>query len=219
VIISDSNKFIFIHNPKCAGTTIRKSLNDFDTRGNYFWMHDEIHNLKVDKAHLTLPVLKAKHPNVISDMQDYFVFGLVRNPLERVVSAFNETHQQLLKDASENKSVIPKYSEILNNFCCSLTHHNTKGWSFRYRHCVQQKQMYFLGNKCMADLILKTEELTNDINKLNLLLPCISDASSTWNKKIRNKKVMTFKPIDLLTNKSISVIKKTYQEDFDIFGY
>ena len=37
MIISDINKFIFLHIPKCGGTTIRESLMKFETRNNFYW--------------------------------------------------------------------------------------------------------------------------------------------------------------------------------------
>ena len=38
MIISDTQKFIFLHIPKCGRATIRNSLIHFNTRTNYFWM-------------------------------------------------------------------------------------------------------------------------------------------------------------------------------------
>ena len=67
MLISDSHKFAFIHIPKCAGTTVRKSLLKFDTRNNFYWMHNTLEGfglqgekttIDFDKSHLTLNVLK-----------------------------------------------------------------------------------------------------------------------------------------------------------------
>lgn len=219
MIISDTKEFIFIHNPKCAGTTVRLSLHDYDTRGNNFWMHSDVYGKKIDKAHMTLNILNCGYPEVIKDMSKYFVFGFVRNPLTRVISAFNETHQKLLNDASDDLKKRDEYIRSLNEFCSSLNRNNTKGWSFPYRHCVQQKHMFYFNKKNKADLIMKTEDLNVEIDKLNVLLPCLSEVSNTWIKNIKNKKNISFDARECLTKKTIGIIQDTYSEDYEIFGY
>ena len=35
MIIDDQNKFVFVHIPKCAGSSIRSKLDVFDTTGGF----------------------------------------------------------------------------------------------------------------------------------------------------------------------------------------
>jgi hypothetical protein len=101
MIISERRGFIFLHNPKCAGTTVRTALSRFDTTGNFFWGFDQWRGHKIDKAHLPLFVTRSKYPDYFSLFGQTFVFMFVRNPYQRAISAFNETHQHFFAAAPE----------------------------------------------------------------------------------------------------------------------
>ena len=89
MIISDTQRFIFLHIPKCGGTTIRNSLIDFDTRNNYFWMYDYLpgaeadsEKQRIDKAHMSLPIFKQLYPRDFELLNEYTVFAFSRNPIK-----------------------------------------------------------------------------------------------------------------------------------------
>ena len=66
--ISDAHRCIFVHVPKAAGTSIKKAL-DMPGGGHPTWMHFE--------------------KNFPERWQNYRTFSVVRNPWERLVSAFS----------------------------------------------------------------------------------------------------------------------------------
>src|SRR5688500_1347984 len=101
MIISERRGFIFLHNPKCAGTTVRTALSRFDTTGNFFWGLDQWRGHKLDKAHLPVFVTKSKYPEYFSLFAQFFVFMFVRHPYQRVISAFNEPHQHFFATARD----------------------------------------------------------------------------------------------------------------------
>jgi hypothetical protein len=74
VIISNEKKYIFIHIPKNAGTSIEIALT-----GNEQW--------RAEEKHLTARECIKLHGEQI--WQDYFTFCIVRNPWDRLVSQFN----------------------------------------------------------------------------------------------------------------------------------
>ena len=71
MIICDQHKFIFIHVPRTGGTSVRQ-----------MWKHWD----KGDRTHTTYPMLLKKFPN--RAFNQYFKFGFMRNPWERVYSLF-----------------------------------------------------------------------------------------------------------------------------------
>lgn len=75
MIISDSRKFVFVHIPKNAGTSIRFALRPF---GEDQWRGSRV------AWHETLPAMMARHP----ELKSHFKFAFVRNPWERLVSLF-----------------------------------------------------------------------------------------------------------------------------------
>ena len=92
MIISDTQKFIFLHIPKCGGTTVRNSLKKFDTRNDYYWMHvymngatEKSPKLQIDKAHMSLPIFKRLYPKDFELLNEYTVFAFSRNPIKRII--------------------------------------------------------------------------------------------------------------------------------------
>ena len=67
----------------------------FDTRNNYFWMFvymngatEESPKLKIDKAHMSLPIFKRLYKQDYELLNEYTVFAFSRNPIKRIISSF-----------------------------------------------------------------------------------------------------------------------------------
>ena len=88
MIISDKRKFVFIHNPKTAGTSLRRALVKYHDREVSYWHHleDIFLDRVIDKAHITMRDFV--HMPDYSSIDEYFSFGFVRNPYDRFYSAF-----------------------------------------------------------------------------------------------------------------------------------
>lgn len=73
-MILKDKKIIFIHIPRCAGTSIKEALKT-------------ISNKAIDKPwHLKL----SEHPEKYQiNLDNYFVFAFVRNPYDRILSVYN----------------------------------------------------------------------------------------------------------------------------------
>ena len=107
MIISHQKKFIFIHNYKVAGTSIRQSLElyDYNTINNSTYLDKLKFFLGISpkvcssqfEGHITAVELKDKIPHKI--FNDYYKFGFVRNPWDWQVSLYKymlklESHPQ-----------------------------------------------------------------------------------------------------------------------------
>jgi hypothetical protein len=92
MIISHKHKFVFIHNPKAAGSSIRKSLQHLHDHDYEFWEHKYVPLLGrvVDSAHLTLNEIAARYPQ----LSGYSFFVVVRDPVSRLVSSIKEYNKQ-----------------------------------------------------------------------------------------------------------------------------
>lgn len=218
MLISDDSKFVFLHNPKCAGTSVRSKLMKLENRNNLYWMFDEVNNCKIDKAHMSLSKFQDFNSQDYELLNDYFVFGFVRNPYSRIISAFNETHIPLYKqfnaDLEGNDYILQ-----LNNFCRSLNKNNTLGNHLRFRHCIQQHRIFYMNNKCKADLIIKLEDIGTGLDKLKILHPRVYEAISDLHKSKKNQKPLAIKPEEILSEESLEHIRVVYSKDFSLFEY
>ena len=232
MIVSETRRFVFIHNPKAGGTTVRGALMPFDTTGHFFWMFAETHNARIDKAHLPMHVLRRVFPEQFAQLASYFVFMLVRDPYRRAISAFNETRPELLNamhkaQAAPQADVVPQagaiqtarqtYKDTLNGFISQLHAQHLNGWSFDHRHWVRQRDMAYLGPKRMVDLVLKLEDWPACVTALGAFDPTLQTALQ--NLAPFNVKPLPFTPMDSLTPASIARINELYRDDFLIFNY
>jgi hypothetical protein len=219
MIISESKRIIFIHNPKCAGTSVRGSLRQFDTRADYYWLFGELDGKKIDKAHMPLNILRRFSLEDFDLLRSYFVFGFVRDPYSRAVSSFNESRNKIYKDFISGNMSLDEYVRELNNFFSDLTSDKVSGWDIGYRHFVRQKDMFWLDGKCFADLIIRVEEIDPGVDALEALVP---DVAVKLRKDIsakKNVKPMEYSAIELLSSASIDIISHIYKDDFKVFGY
>ena len=216
MIISERKNFIFIHNPKCAGTSVRKALADYDTTGEFFWMHDTWNGKKIDKAHMPLYVFRSRFPDYFALLPSHFSFMFVRNPYDRSVSAFNEIHPELVpKD--ESAKAVETYTTALNAFIGAITKLGLRRNLLKYRHFVRQSDMAYLGYKRLVDVIMKVEEWPRCLVQLDIFLPDVAD-------KIRGGEKQNTRPLkrehrSYLNRTAIETINTLYQTDFDLFDY
>ncbi len=119
LLVSQSKKFIFIHNPKVAGTSVRTILSEFQSESYRYWS-----NL----LWLTLPTLRDKtrfslskhadYKTIIdasgSQFEDYTVFGFVRNPWDVEVSRYEYISQSNKHFQHETIKEMESFSHYLN---------------------------------------------------------------------------------------------------------
>lgn len=92
MIVSHRNKFIFFHNPKCAGTSFRDALKPYHDDPFTFWgiFYAAYFRNRIDHTHLRLWEMQAQFPDIFACTDTYNSVIFVRNPRERFLSAVNE---------------------------------------------------------------------------------------------------------------------------------
>lgn len=221
MIISDEKEFIFIHNPKCGGTTVRDSLKRFDTHAHWYWGQTNVNDITIDKAHMSLSILRMHFPEAFKLMSKYFVFGVVRNPYKRIISSYNEVFFKEFESVMNGTESFDAYKVRLNDFIAKMRAEQIKGWTQSHRHFILQKNMFYVGRKCYADLILKLEELDQAPAVLSVFSEQLSKVSEMWvkRKNERKKGGVDLRVENVLTNDSLRKVEQLYSEDFALFGY
>lgn len=159
MIISASKRFIFIHNPKAAGTSIRRALSPWDTgRG-----------VRAKTKHETINEFLTRTQY---DISGYFVFGFVRNPWDRFSSFYH-----FLKGRSEQYPEINTVRDVNE-----LAQRIDEPW-LRNRYSIQPQHQYF--NK-RVNFIGRYEELSTTIPYISKKLGVpikIGHANKSANRK------------------------------------
>lgn len=114
MVIDETTKVIFLHNPKCGGTFFRKSY--FNCHGlsnayDYWKLYDETVN--TDLGHINLQNL----PRFIPDYKEYKIISFVRNPYNRFISGFKTASQYF----PEIKRLGERYGWNMTDICNELS--------------------------------------------------------------------------------------------------
>ena len=216
-IINNTSKFIFIHVPKAAGTSITKHLSklttykDLEIGGTHFGESIQSAYLKRFGFSKHIPAFKLK--SIIGELewQRMFTFSIVRNPYERVISTY-----KFLLEWSGTDSVLKKNIESfqnINEYILSDLWEKTDGPDNIFKPQVFWLTGNFDRNKILVNFIGKVESIESDIEHVFERIGERSPKNETI--PILNKTSGSFK----LTKKAIENINKVYERDFLLLNY
>lgn len=197
--ISDKYKCIFIHIPRAAGTSIKEAL-ELQGRGHLPWQY----------YYLVYP----------DQWNSYTKFTVVRNPWDRVVSAYHYAkmeksywHDNLNRIAPHpdyellSKRTFSECCEILKNRRNLLKH---ESWHPQHLWVAKTENG---NNSLMVDFVLRYENLENDFKVLcekleikNIYLPRVNP-SNHGNYRI------------CYTEETKEIIGNLYKKDTELFKY
>lgn len=214
MLISDKEEFVFIHNPKAAGTSIRTFFMPHEDRNDYYWGHlySTVKSRVIDKAHLAMK-------DFISCFDDaelldkYFVFGFVRNPYDKVYSAYM-THRKIKNETLGFNDFIKQKIDD-----CSVRY----DWGMV--HFCPQHYFFYDDNKIKADFIGRVENIERDfIHACKMINLCIDRPLQFLNageyaNAVETRNINWPKYILEYTQQSLDVVNQVYDRDFVFFGY
>jgi hypothetical protein len=208
MLISHSYRCLFIHIPKCAGSSLKNSLN-LDL---------------VVPPHWHCPWEKAQAVLGSEITESYFKFTFIRNPWERIISAWQMFEQQpwcfhrsysLLEflEVVVNSSINPEATyqtpaemAIWEHSPANIRHHTLPCVHPYYGLVDNQGQL-------TVDFVGRLETLDRDIQiiakQLNLPNFTLPKSNPTDHDHYR----YYYDP------KSIEIVRDYYQQDLDRFGY
>lgn len=222
-MIDHKRKFIFLHIPKCAGTSIGNLIiNEFKYNKKELPLFKDFNYFYYDSYRIHYDNLN-KHI-----LKNYFVFTIVRNPYNRFVSEYKYNEELDIDDFDyycenfekiwdkkyhkiEKLNDVPNknYIEIANNFYNNI--HRISQTNF-----LNGSYTDYLDKTKYINKIIKFENLSNEIkfiySKLGIKNFKIEHHNSSNIKKFEHKKVN-------LSKKNKEIIYNIYKEDFSNFGY
>ena len=209
MLISHTKRFIFIHNYKVAGTSIRsvfKNYNcnsflrsDFKTKlGIILCKYPKIYSSDFF-WHLTAEELEKKIQKDVYN--SYYKFGFVRNPWDYQVSLYHYILNRVNHKEYEIVKKMKYFDEYINWRVESSLH--------------LQKNFFYKDGKCMVDFIGKFENLNEDIANIS---ETIGIQIKTVPHKNRNTdRKQTY--LKYYSEQSFEIVKNAFREDVELFGY
>ncbi len=202
MIISHKHKFIFIHNPKCAGQSVREVLRDYHDSEVLYWDHEynAVLDRIVDRAHLWAKDFSLYEP---LDLGDFFVFGYVRNPYDRFKSAYNQ--YWLMNPDHELMDV--------NSFAEKYINDLSIRYDWNLIHFCPQYLFFYDGRKRIADFIGKQEKYAEDLIFISSVLGFHIEHQVINKSRSDNIRKQDY------SAKTLRLINELYERDFILFDY
>lgn len=189
MIIDDEKRFVFICVAKTGSTSIRRRLNSLPPDPP-----PEIYHMSIRNA-------LAKYPRA----KDYFKFAFVRNPYDRIFSAYIN----LKYDDGHYWAVDLKKKRTFREFVLDFKNSEYSN----YIHLQTQASYVKINNELAVDFVGKFENLQEDFKKVeNVLnfehkeLPKVRQSKKNIEPKIFDQEMK-------------DIICDIYSEDFESFGY
>lgn len=201
-MIDDKNKVIFIHIPKCAGTSILHSIDPSYKDSQW----DPVRKIHVQHA------TARQYRNIYAGEEkfaSYLKIAFIRNPFDRLVSAY-----AYLKKRTGCEDSFENFFHCRGSFQLMMDNQDPSSiFHLLMRHTSAYDYLYENGN-CLVDVIGRFEHLHRD-----------------WNR-IRERHGLSYPPIVKHHNKSIHMRYRKYyngelrdlatdrfKKDMEVFGY
>ncbi|MEM8509759.1 MAG: sulfotransferase family 2 domain-containing protein [Bacteroidota bacterium] len=208
MILSHSKQFIFIHNYKVAGTSVRNALKNYNNKS--FWasnLNDKIQFItgnypkvyaKQFAHHIKAPELQG----IISEdiFTNYFKFGFVRNPWDWQVSLY----KFMLKREKHRQHELVKNMKSFDEYIDWRVHEDLH----------LQKEFFYVEDTCLMDFIGKMENLNDDFEII-----CKKIGVTSELKHLNSSRKPSDSFLRYYSQKSIDLVFEGYQEDIKLFGY
>lgn len=202
MVISHGYKFIFIHNYKVAGTSVREALEVYTIppRESYWnWLRQKMGLLPQSSDfpdHISSSELKAKiDPRFFNG---YFKFSFVRNPWDWQVSLYHFARQ--LKSHHQHELTL------------KMTFEEYVHWRVTQDKHLQKEFMYDDKGNCLVDYIGKIETIETDFKNITQILGI--DATLAHANRSKHKPYQEY-----YTLETQKMIAEHFADDIELFGY
>lgn len=212
MIISNSRRFIFVHIPKTAGTSITHSLSKLTT-----WCDVELGGTKYGDE-IEVPYRRRfrlhKHSgadaiaSVVGEevWNDYFTFAFVRNPFDRLVSAYHFYRQWPHRSVDEVREMGSFKEFVFSSFL-------EKDRQAATRPTGLQSTLLTRRGEIAVKKMLRYESLVEDFRDVSAVLGADDIRLPKTNASKRGHYA------DYYDEETALAVRQMFREDFDRLGY
>lgn len=232
MIISDSKKFVFFHNPKSAGSTIHHLLIPFQSQRTELNFYESntvlLKNTKhiIWRGHITFKQLY--NLEIYNIIKDYIKFCFVRNPYDRAYSSFLQ-HKAGICGHRDMKQVLLCQSINLgfNSYVQLFLDKKQIENNVLYHAFIPQHLYMSLNGINTPDFIGYVEQFDSHLRKICDKINI--DCNEIVYRNIKNKpkppssphnmQMADYKYLDKFEKQTIVTINELYAKDFELLGY
>lgn len=202
--INRTKKILFIHIPKCAGTSIARSLGMFF--GDPLTMNTEIlYGIDKNNNNVLQSLPLEYYSDYVSEslISEYVKFTVVRNPYDRVLSDYSWKNRGC--------KTLYDFLILIKNYLSTHTKKDTIKYNkISPNHMLPQYE-YIKSDKFTLDHIIKFENIQQDLNdnidKTVVLKKINTSKHERWEHYFKNHP------------ECISLVNEIYAIDFEKFNY
>lgn len=181
---------IFIHIPKCGGSSIKKILSDINDK-------EKIHSKLQDDFN------KIKEKNL--DFKKYFVFSMLRNPWDRVVSYY-----YFYKDIIKTEEKVSLYAKKYDfNDWLKIIYENKNDYYFIHENYLDYLT---INGEIYIDYLMNFYNFEEDCNYLKKILKIKSE-----NFHVNQTKHEYYR--EYYFSKEIEIVGEIYKKDIEFFNF
>ena len=204
-MINNEKKFIFVHIPKTAGSSVRYALRKHD-ENRRAWIFRKKEKLKKKYLGIEPPSTQLNGHSTAQDIKnvlgqkydDYFKFSFVRNPFDLEVSLY----KYILKETN-----VPEHEEVKNlSFAQFLEFRNRNNARSQYHFLFDSQR------NCLVDFVGRFENFSSDFDR-------IKSKIGICHKPVHKNKTNKIPYFEFYDEKSIELVKTMFADDFLTFGY
>ena len=202
-MINHEHKFIFIHIPKCGGTSVENALFKPVKKRTVkdLWMLPNKYQTGGLQHLMASHIIQEVGEDIFSK---YFTFSFVRNPWDKMVSQYTYTiakRPTLLKRIGITESA--SFKEYIDRSMVAKLHVQ---WDHQYKFLYKNK-------KCVVDFIGRFENLQQDFDticdRIGIPQPKLPHRNKTKHKHYT----------EYYDDETREIVAKKYAKDIELFGY
>jgi len=162
MIISSKYGFVFVHIPKCAGTSVRTFLQEFDDLDGTYTGRVETHPELglLDYVHIPLFVLREYFEKDFNKVMTYHSYAVIRDPFSRFASSVSQRLNAYGNRPMHKMNLMDVKREIsyIIDFLMAQPRHNHL-LPAGYIHFQKQHDYIYLNEERIVDKIYPVEKI------------------------------------------------------------
>lgn len=170
MIVNHEHRFAFVHIPKCAGTSVRTSLQVFDSLKGQFTDRVSRHPVlgELDCVHIPLFILRDYFEAEFEAIRDYWSFAVIRDPFSRFASSISQ-RLRMYSALPIQKRSLREIETYIDESICYLSQRDAGAQLLppEYIHFQRQTDYVQLEGEQVVDALYTVDNIGSLLNEVS----------------------------------------------------